>query len=255
MATELEGGRFSQVILDVTDQTFDAEVIQRSMTTPVVVDLWAPWCGPCKTLGPIIEKVVNDANVGAAEPRVVLVKINVDENPQVSQAFRVQSIPAVFALKDGQVADTFLGAQPEGEVAAFVQKLLPSPDELELDALIATGDEESLLKVLETDPGHPVAIPLLAEAYVNEGRHTAALDLLARIPETEETRRIAALARTGASAQEVEHEQVEIRLGALLEQVKADEDARSEFVDLLAVLGPDHPRTSDWRKQLSRRIF
>lgn len=248
-------GRFTTVILDVTDQTFEAEVIQRSMTTPVVVDLWAPWCGPCKTLTPIIEKVVNDANAGAAEPRVVLVKINVDENPQASQAFQVQSIPAVFALKDGQVADTFLGAQPEAEVAAFVQRLMPSADQLELDTLLAVGDEESLLKVLEADPGHPVAVPLLAELYVNEGRHTAALGLLARIPETAETRRIGALARTGASAQEVEHEQVEARLGELLDQVKADEDARSEYVDLLAVLGPDHPRTPDWRKQLSRRIF
>ena len=84
--------------LDVTDATFQTEVLDRSQTTPVVVDLWAPWCGPCRQLGPIIEKVVDET-----EGKVVLAKVNVDENPQISQAFRVQGIPAVYALSGGTV--------------------------------------------------------------------------------------------------------------------------------------------------------
>src|SRR5207302_4524483 len=101
-------------MIEVTDSTFEHDVIERSADVPVVVDLWAPWCGPCRTLGPIIERVVD-----ATDGRVVLVKVNVDENPGVSQAFQVQSIPAVYALKDGKVVDGFIGAQPEPAVRAF----------------------------------------------------------------------------------------------------------------------------------------
>ncbi|HKX71007.1 MAG TPA: thioredoxin domain-containing protein, partial [Acidimicrobiales bacterium] len=85
---------------DVTDATFQAEVLDRSQATPIVVDLWAPWCGPCKQLGPILERVVDDTN-----GKVVLTKVNVDENPQISAAFRVQGIPAVYALAGGKVVD------------------------------------------------------------------------------------------------------------------------------------------------------
>src|SRR6188508_175792 len=116
--------------VDVTDATFQAEVIDKSMTVPVVVDLWAPWCGPCKTLGPIIEKVIDET-----DGKVVLAKVNVDENPQVSRAFQVQSIPAVYALKDGKVVDGFIGAQPESAVRTFVQSLLPTEEENEIERL------------------------------------------------------------------------------------------------------------------------
>ena len=95
--------------IDVTDATFETDVIERSKTTPVVIDLWAPWCGPCQTLGPILEKVID-----ATDGKVALVKVNIDENPAISQAFQVQSIPAVFAMKDGQVVDGFMGAYPGG---------------------------------------------------------------------------------------------------------------------------------------------
>src|ERR1043166_8191859 len=106
---------------DITDATFEQDVLERSKQVPVVVDLWAPWCGPCKTLGPIIERVVADTG-----GKVELAKVNVDVNPQVSRAFQVQSIPAVYALKDGKVVDGFVGAQPEHVVQAFVEALLPT---------------------------------------------------------------------------------------------------------------------------------
>src|SRR4051794_29456907 len=110
--------------LDVTDATFQTEVLERSKTTPVVVDLWAPWCGPCRQLGPIIERVVDDT-----DGKVVLTKVNTDDNPQVSAAFRVQGIPAVYALKDGKVVDGFVGAQGEAMVREFVSRLLPSAED------------------------------------------------------------------------------------------------------------------------------
>ncbi len=118
------------MMTDVTDATFEAEVLQRSESVPVVVDLWAPWCGPCRTLGPVLEKVV-----GATGGTVELVKVNVDENPRVSSTFGVQSIPAVFALRSRQVVDSFIGALPEAAVAEFVAKLVPQADEA------LTGDE------------------------------------------------------------------------------------------------------------------
>src|SRR5688500_2388094 len=131
-------------MFDVTDATFEDLVVKRSRDVPVVVDLWAPWCGPCRTLGPILEKVV-----GETEGRVVLTKVNVDDNPQVSAAFRVQGIPAVYALSGGTVVDGFIGAQPEPAVREFIDRLLPSAEEEELNELVAAGTEESLRAVLD----------------------------------------------------------------------------------------------------------
>ncbi len=122
--------------IDVTDATFEADVIGRSSSTPVVVDLWAPWCGPCVTLGPIIERVIDDT-----DGKVVLVKVNVDENPGIAQAFQVQSIPAVFAVIDGRVVDQFIGAQGEPMIREFVSRLLPSDEAIAISELVAAGDE------------------------------------------------------------------------------------------------------------------
>ncbi|MBI4934501.1 MAG: tetratricopeptide repeat protein [Actinobacteria bacterium] len=232
--------------VDVTDSTFQNDVIERSYMTPVVVDLWAPWCGPCQTLGPIIEKVI-DATGG----QVVLAKVNTDENPGISQAFQVQSIPAVYALKDGQVVDGFMGAYPEHVVQQFVDALLPTEGEVTLASLIAEGTEGSFRAALELDPGNEDAIVGLAELLVARGENDQALQYLARIPETDRTRHVAAKARVHLAPDD-DHDAT---LTALLDTVKADEAARQQFLDILELMGPDDPRTPAYRKKLTARLF
>lgn len=238
--------------IDVTDATFETEVVARSETVPVIVDLWAPWCGPCRTLTPIIEKVVAETN-----GKAVLVKINIDENPQAAAAFRVQSIPAVYALRNGQVVNGFIGAQGEDAVRKFVEAVMPSETEETIASLIAAGDETSLRTALELDPGNEAAVVALAEQLVGRGQADEALALLERIPETAETRRVAALARVGDafSSNGEAASDVTAKLDALLDRVKDDEGARQEFVDLLELLGPADPRTAEYRKALTSRLF
>lgn len=242
-------------MVDATDANFAVEIMDRSTEVPVVVDLWAPWCGPCRTLGPIIEKVVDETGGD-----VVLAKINTDENPGLSQMFQVQSIPAVHAVKDRAVVDSFIGAQPEARVRAFVQSLLPSPEDLEVASFMEAGDEASLLQALDVVPGHPGAVVALAELYVAEDRMDDALAMLDKIPESPETRRVAALARTGTPVADdavdpLEGIDVEAKLAALLERVKGDDDARQEYLDLLELMGPKDPRTVEYRRALSRQLF
>ena len=232
---------------DVSDATFERDVLERSREVPVVVDLWAEWCGPCRTLGPILEKVVADTG-----GRVELAKVNVDQSPQVASAFQVQSIPAVYGLRDGQVVDGFVGAQPEAAVRAFVERLLPSQEETEVDRLVAAGDEASLRRALELDVDHEGATVALADLLVDAERSEEALALLERIPETAEVRRVKARARVGDAGPV---DDVEARLRALLDRVKDDDEARQEYVDLLELLGPDDPRTHAHRKALTARLF
>jgi len=236
------------VMIDVTDATFQTEVVDRSHQVPVVVDLWAPWCGPCKTLGPILERVVD-----ATDGQVVLAKVDTDQNPGVAQAFRVQSIPAVYALKDGKVVDGFVGAQPEATVAEWVARLLPTEEENEVQALLAAGDEPSLRQALELDPDNEDVIVALAKLRIEAGDPDEALELIGRIPESPATRHVAALARAGDELAGADD--VEAKLDALLDRVKGDDEARQEFVDLLELLGPDDPRTPAYRKKLTARLY
>jgi len=230
---------------DVTDATFQTDVIERSTEATVVIDLWAPWCGPCRTLGPVLEKVVDEAG-----PEVELVKVNIDENPQVAGAFRVQSIPAVFAIRDKAVVDGFIGALPEAQVREWIEQLAPAPSEA--DQLVAQGDEESLRRALDLEPDNAGAIGALAEMLVDQGSTDEALALLARIPESPETRRVAALARTGV---DVDADGFDEKLVALLPRVKNDDAARQEYVDLLEVMGAGDPRTAEYRRKLSAALF
>ena len=231
--------------MDATDATFQ-QVLDRSTEVPVVVDLWAPWCGPCRTLGPILEKAV-----GATEGRVELVKVNVDESPRISATFKVQSIPAVYALKDGKVVDGFIGALGEPAVAEFVARLDAPPSEA--DELAEKDDETSLRRAVELEPDHPVAVVKLAELLVDRGDVEEALALLERIPETTESRRVAAKARTGGAA--ASDGDIPAQLDGLLERVKDDPQARQQFVDLLEVLGADDPRTAQYRRALTSRLY
>jgi putative thioredoxin len=237
--------------MDVTDQTFQADVLDRSATVPVIVDLWAPWCGPCKTLGPMIEKAVADTG-GAVE----LAKVNVDDNPAVAQAFNVQSIPAVFALRAGQVVDQFIGAVPEAQVNAFVQRLAPAPSEA--DMLAAAGDEASLRRALELEPDHATATEGLARILIDRGEGAEALVLLQRLPETEAGRVLAAEARlleAGVDVSGAGREEIEAKLDELLERVREDDAARQEYVDLLEAMGADDPRTKEYRRALTARLY
>lgn len=229
---------------DVTDATFQTDVLDRSQDVPVVVDLWAEWCGPCRTLGPILERVV-----GETGGQVALAKVDIDSNPQVAAAFQVQSIPAVFAISEGKVVDSFIGALPEPSVRAFVDKLAPA--ESEADRLAARGDEVSLRAALELEHDHPAAVVALAELLAERGEGEEALALLTRVPESAETRRVAALARVGDAA----GDDVSGRLESLLDRVKDDEEARREYVDLLEMLGSDDPRTPQFRRALASRLY
>ena len=230
---------------NVTDSTFDRDVVQRSTTIPVVVDLWAQWCGPCKELTPILEKVIAETN-GAVE----LAKVDIDANPAVAQVFKVESIPAVYAMVDGKAVDGFMGAQGEAQVREFVARLAPAPAQSELERLVAIGDEESLVAALKIEPDNPVAVTALAELLVEQGEVDAGLKLLERIAESAETRRITAMARTGGIGDDVE-----ATLAELLLTVKTDDEARGKFLDLLEVLGPDDPRSALWRRKLSSSLF
>jgi putative thioredoxin len=229
---------------DVTDATFQRDVLDRSQEVPVVVDLWAEWCGPCRTLGPVLERVV-----GETGGQVALAKVDIDSNPQVAAAFQVQSIPAVFAISGGAVVDSFIGALPEPSVREFVSKLAPAASEA--DRLAARGDETSLRAALELEHDHPVAVVALAELLAERGEGEEALALLTRVPETADTRRVAALARVGDAA----GDDVIGRLDGLLERVKDDEEARREYVDLLEMLGSDDPRTPQYRRALASRLY
>jgi putative thioredoxin len=176
-------------VKDVTTAGFQADVLQESMKQPVIVDLWAPWCGPCKQLGPVLEKAVR-----ATRGKVKMVKINIDEEPQIAQALRVQSIPAVFAFDQGQPVDGFVGAQPESQIKAFVERLTgamgPSPvDEALAQAAAAMEarqfDQASAIyqQVMQHEPDNAEAVAGLCRALLALGRADDVRQLLEALDE------------------------------------------------------------------------
>ena len=235
-------------MVDVTDASFEAEVLERSKQLPVVVDLWATWCGPCTTLGPMLEQAV-----AARAGSVALAKVDVDANPGIAQMFQVQSIPAVFAVRDAKVVDGFVGAVPAAEIEAFLDRLDPAPSPADL--AVAAGDEAALRAALLEDPGHAGAIGALSRILIDSDRPAEALELLARIPETAETRGLEAEARLGIQQIDVRGQEVAPLLDELLERVAGDDEARQEYVDLLETLGPDSALAVEYRKKLASRLF
>jgi len=190
------------LVTDTTTQTFVKDVIEASKQQPVLVDFWAPWCGPCKQLTPILEKVVH-----AAKGKVKLVKMNIDEHPAIPGQMGIQSIPAVIAFSNGQPVDGFMGALPENQVAGFIERVLKEPlasDEgadllKDADAALAQGDVSGAAglyaQVLAKDPENVAALAGVVRCYVLTGALDQAKQTLALIPETKQNDSAVAAAR------------------------------------------------------------
>ena len=235
------------VVNDVTDATFATEVLERSMTVAVVVDLWAEWCAPCKTLGPILEKVIAETN-GAVE----LAKVDVDSNPEVSQAFKVQSIPAVFALHEGKIVDSFVGALPEPAVREFIERLAPGAGRV--DKLLSEGNEESLRAALELDTTNVEAAVALGELLRRTDRLDEAESVLATFATFVGAKTVLAriaLQRSGVSLDG----DLDLTLEHLLEQATSENGAKDSLLQILDALGPEDPRYVSYRRRLASRLY
>jgi len=245
-------------VIDVTEQDFEREVVERSKTTPVVVDFWAEWCGPCRMLGPILEKAA-----AAREGQVVLAKIDTDANPGISRAFGIQSIPAVKAFKDGRVVDEFVGVQPPQQVDRFFDKLVPS----EADALVAAGDEASLRRALELEPTRTDAAFALAEQLYARGERDEASGLLKNLAGHFGAEGLAARIRLEdqdavdvdaafAALDDGDRERaLELLIDAIPSANGYKDDVRRVVVAILDVLGVDDPLARDARRRLAAALY
>ncbi len=245
--------------MNVTTATFEREVLEASKTLPVVVDFWAPWCGPCRSLSPILEKVAADY-----AGRVKLVMVNSDENPEISSALHIRSIPNVIAFKGGQAAAQFLGAVPEGEVRAFFDKLLPSPSEIALaraEAHFAAGsmdEAEKELARVEPDPDWDARVEALKQgiAYARAGKTGPGEDeLKAKIAANPSDFDARASLATLYAAQRRYREALE----ALLEIVRRsktwkDGEARKQMVAIFNLAAGDPDLVSEYRKKLGAAL-
>jgi putative thioredoxin len=251
---------------DVSEKDFVTEVVERSYQRPVVVDFWAAWCAPCRTLTPILERI---AEQHAGE--VDLVKVDVDANQEVAAAYGIQGIPAVKAFRNGSVVDEFVGALPETAVRRFFDSIVPS----EADRLAASGEaasdpaeaERTYRAALDLDRGNRTAVLGLADILASRGEFEEARSLLERIPEDADVRRLRAQIDLAEAAENAPSSDPIARAAAdgdwepvlqrLIEEVRnGDRDgAREKMVDIFEVLGPEHPLTAKYRSELASALF
>jgi putative thioredoxin len=281
----------NQWMIDVTEENFEAEVLERSNTVPVVVDFWAEWCGPCKALGPVLEKLA-----GEYGGEFVLAKVNVDENPALASVFGIQGIPAVKLFKDGELASEFTGALPEPMVRQFLTKFLPSAADKqaqEAENLESDKPDEAAAiyrEILDSEPNHAKALLGLGRLAMESGDNQKAMEYLDRVPivadERKEADRLVARLNLQSGAAESESalreklkaepnniatrfelaqalasvEKYEEALKEFLSVVKTDREfqddgARRAMVQIFEVLGSDHPLTDKYRSELAAALF
>jgi putative thioredoxin len=245
--------------MDVTDDTFQTDVIERSRALPVVVDFWAEWCGPCRQLGPAIERAV-----AARAGKIELAKVDVDSNPLLSRTYRIQGIPAVKAFRDGLPVAEFVGAQPQPAVERFLDSLLPS----EADALVQSGDEPSLRRALELEPNNTEAAFALARFLHSRGENDEALELLQRVPGNFAADGLAArieLERSNGNPQLAEafvaldsgdqQRALDLLLGSLSGSDGDRDGIRRVIIGILDELGVEHPLARDARRRLASALY